>query len=179
MSLWKEQRNMKCAKKPTPTKLISYSLFSIFGINKMERSESFCSNPHHACCGKTSVLKHGMFSTQSVCPVQAAPPEDSNVVERSSQVHPAAGFLGLISQAHAGSTLTANKLILNYFQPISWLVCVWDGVYAVRTSVQRRSVSEWSSLCFLEELAVVLHPTEGFIEWRTLMRWLRGTVTCD
>lgn len=46
-------------------------------------------------------------------------------------------------------------------------------------SVQCRSKSGACSLCFLDvQVTLLLLPTELFMEWRTLMRWLRGTVTC-
>lgn len=48
------------------------------------------------------------------------------------------------------------------------------------TSVLCSSGCDTCSLCFLVlKVVLLLLPTELFREWRTLMRWLRGTVTCN
>lgn len=138
---------------------------------------------HHTYCRKTSVSKYVRSSRLSVHPMGLAPPEDSSVVTRGLPAHPAAVLPGLISQAHAGSTWAANKHIIQfcvlYFIHIPHEIILKHVFFIKHTSVQWSSESEACSLCFLDELVVLLLPTELFIEWRTLMRWLRGTVTCD
>lgn len=63
-----------------------------------------------------------------------------------------------------------NHVIFNY-----WVSAI---LQRQSTSVRLSSDSGARFFCFLEENVVVLQPTELFTEWRTLMRWLRGTVTC-
>lgn len=89
-------------------------LIWLLGGQQSVGGDIFHSNPHHACCRKTSALKRVRFSSQSVCPLWVGLPEDSRVVEHCSPAHPAAGFSSLTSQAHAGSTGAAHKLIVYY-----------------------------------------------------------------
>lgn len=122
--------------------LDSLSLVLPFQAKQRVGSDLFRSNPHHACCRKTSELKHTRFSRQPACPVQVGPPEDSSVVEYSSPAHPAAGFSGLTSQAHAGSTAAAHKVIVHssiyiHTCEMASVQCVplWSAILSLREAL--------------------------------------------
>lgn len=129
-----------------------------------------------------SVLKHERSSTPSVHQMEVAPPGDSSVVTHGSPAHPAVSFPSLINRAPAGSTQAAHEHITTIvgldFTQIPYRVILNDATISY-TSVQCSSGSEAHFLSFLDEQVVLTLPTELVIEWRTLMRWLRGTVTCN
>lgn len=128
------------------------------------------------------VLKHERSSTPSVHQMEVAPPGDSSVVTHGSPAHPAVLFPSLISRAHAGSTQAAHEHIIPLveldFTHIPHKVILNYAIISY-TSVQCSSESEAHFLSFLDEQVALTLPTELVIEWRTLMRWLRGTVTCN
>lgn len=102
----------------------------------------------------------------------AGEPNNAAATNYKVKMYLATGFCYMCGTGYG--SVRANKYMITLHSN-----CRFSPTH-ICTSVQCSSESEACSLCCLDlQVALLLLPTELFREWRTLMRWLRGTVTCD